>query len=171
MKLKNQKGFSMIELVMTIMLLSLGIPSLMHLFAETTMTGARAVVRPTAVSLANEMMEEVKSRKFDERSAKDASNNWSTTLGPDSGESAKANYDDVDDFNGYSQSFAGYTGYTATVSVGYVTAANMNTVIALPSPATNGCTSSYKLITVTISNSALPANYVLKTLVTEVQSL
>lgn len=171
MKLKNQKGFSMVELILTIMLLSLGLPSLMHLFAETTMTGARAVVRPTAVSLANELMEEVKSRKYDERSAKDGSNNWSTTLGPDSGESAKANYDDVDDFNGYSQSFSGYTGYTGTVSVGYVTTANINTLIAIPNPPTNGCTSSYKLITVTVSNAALPASFVLKTLVTEVQSL
>jgi hypothetical protein len=149
----------------------LGIPSLKHLFAETTMTGARAVVRPTAVSLANEMMEEIKARKFDERSAKDASSNWSTSLGPDSGESVKSGFDDVDDFNGYTQSFPGYTGYTATVNVGYVTTANINAVIAIPSPATNGCTSSYKLITVTISNAALPANYVLKTLVTEVQSL
>ncbi|QQR81215.1 MAG: prepilin-type N-terminal cleavage/methylation domain-containing protein [Deltaproteobacteria bacterium] len=166
----NQKGFSLVELILTITLMTIGLPAIMHLFAETIMTSAKLVVQPTSADLANELMEEIKSRKFDERTAK-TNGNWSTIMGTDSGETTKAQFDDVDDFNGYTQSFSGYTGYSATVSVGYVSSANINSLLTIPGTVPASWTPSYKMITVTISNAALPANYVLKTLVTEVQSL
>ncbi len=173
-KKAHQKGFTIIETVLMIVLLAIAIPPLLHLFAETAVTGAKASVLPTANVLAIELMEEIKATKFDELSAKSGSGNWSGSLGPDAGETAtnKATFDDVDDFNGWTQNFgAGYPGYTAAVSVSYVVSSDLSTPLVIPSPMPNNWTPSYKLIRVTISNPAMPAGITLATVVTEVQSL
>lgn len=173
-KSHGQKGFTIIDTALMIVLLAIAIPPLLHLFAETAVTGAKSSILPTANVLAIELMEEVKSTKFDELSAKNGSGNWSGTLGPDAGETAtnKSTFDDVDDFNGWAQNFgAGYPGYTASVSVNYVTSSNLSSPLTIPSPMPNNWTPSYKLIRVTVSNPAMPAGITLATIVTEVQSL
>lgn len=170
---KGQTGFTVIEIVLAITTLAIALPPLLHIFAETAVTGAKAAILPTANLLGNELMEEIKSRKFDELSAKSASGNWSTALGPDAGESGnKALFDDVDDFNGWTQGFgASYPNYTASVVVSYVSSSNLNSSLAIPSPTPNNWTPSYKRIVVTISNPGIVSSIQLVTLVTEVQSL
>ncbi len=170
---KWQEGFTIIEIVLAVTTLAVALPPLLHLFAETSVTGAKAAILPTANLLANELMEEIKSRKFDELSAKSASGNWSTTLGTDAGEVGnKALFDDVDDFNGWTQGFgASYPNYTASVSVAYVASSNLNSPLVIPSPTPNNWTPSYKRIVVSVSNPGISAPIQLVTLVTEVQSL
>ncbi len=170
----NQKGYSMIEITLSIVLLAIAIPSLLLWFSELNRGSVAPQALPTANFLAAQMMEEIKSRKFDERSAKDANGNWSTTMGVDSGESAanKATFDDVDDFNGWVQTFgANYPGYSASVTVGYVASNNLNTLLTIPQPVSNNWTPSYKRISVTLTHPNLAAAIQIVTIVTEVQSL
>jgi len=168
----DNRGFTMIELVLAIVVMAIALPPLMRLFSETAVTAAQVDRIPAAASLASELMEEIKSRKFDELSDK-VNGNWSTTLGSDTGEgTTKANFDDVDDFNGWTQSFAApFADYSATVSVAYVSYTDLNTALTMPSPVPNNWTPSYKRIAVTISNAALPGSFQLVTVVTEVQFL
>ena len=128
---------------------------------------------PKAVSLASELMEEIKSRKFDELSAKGGTGNWSLALGSDVGETAvnKTTFDDADDFNGWTQNFAGFPGYSASVTVSYVSASNLNTPLTVPSPAPNNWTPSYKRVVLTLAHPNLPASIQVATVVTEIQSL
>lgn len=169
----NQRGFTIFEIVMTIFLLAVAIPPLLRVFAETAVTGAESAILPTATLLANQMMEEIKSKRFDELTEKDSGGNWSTAFGADTGEILKDNFDDVDDFNGWTQDFApSYPDYTATVSIDYVASTDLDSPLALPvPPVPDDWTPSYKLIEVRLSNAGLAADIFLRTVVSEVQSL
>ncbi len=171
--LRSQGGTTLVELVLLILLLSIGIPEVLHLFAEITVSGAQASNTPTAVNLGNRLMEEVKALKFDEISAK-VNGNWSTSLSTDAGESSlnKATFDDVDDFNGWVENFGvNYPGFTATVSVGYVAPNDLDSVMVLPQPVPASWTPSYKRLGVTVLQSGQPTGVQISSVVTEVQSL
>ena len=170
--IKNAKGFTLIEVILAITVIAIALPSLLALFSETAVTVARTDRLPAATTLAVELMEEIKSLKFDEMAEK-ASDNWSTTLGPDTGEGTnKSLYDDVDDFNGWTQNFSSpFADYSASVSVAYVAANLLNTPLTIPGSVPSNWTPSYKRIIVTVSNAALPADISLTTIVTEAQSL
>lgn len=172
--LRCKRGFTFLEIVLAVALLAVALPPLLHLFAETAVTGAKVDSLPRASALASELMEEIKSRKFDELASKNGNGNWSTSLGIDAGENAanKSTFDDVDDFNGWSQNFGpNFSNYTATVSVSYVSSNDLNTPMTIPGPVPNNWTPSYKRIVVTVSNAALAGSIQLATVVTEVQSL
>lgn len=173
MRYFSQKGLTLIEVILTILILGVAIPPLLMVFSENAVTGAKSAKLPTANVLANELMEEVRARKFDELAAKSASGNWSGSMGIEAGEQAlnKATFDDVDDFNGWNQSFTGFADYTASVTVSYVGSNDLNAPLTTPSPMPNNWTPSYKRINVTVSNAAIAASITLATVVTEVQSL
>ncbi len=62
----------------------------------------------TATYLSAELLEEIKMRKWDENTPANGAytGTYSTTMGVDSGETAtdKTTFDDIDDFNGYTES-------------------------------------------------------------------
>ncbi len=169
--IKSIQGHTLVELILAMVLLAILFPPLVQWFGEMSATGAQVDRLPTAVSLGSELLEEIKSRKFDEQANK-VSGNWSTLLGPDTGEATKTDFDDVDDFHGWSQTFTGpFTGYSATVTVAYVLSSDINTALTIPSPTPIAWTPSYKRIVVTVSNAALAGPVPITTIVTEVQSL
>lgn len=174
MKNFSQAGFTFVEIILAILLLAIVVPPLLNLFANITMAGVQSDVIPQAASLAVELMEEIKSRQFDELTQKDGNGNWSTTLGTDAGESAanKATFDDVDDFNGWTQNFgSGLAQYTATVTVAYVASNDLNTALVIPQNVPSNWTPSYKRIVVSVSHPTLSAPIKISTVVTEVQFL
>ncbi|MBI3541049.1 MAG: hypothetical protein HY073_02790 [Deltaproteobacteria bacterium] len=132
---KKNAGYTFIEIVLAITLLAIALPPFLTWFSNLSMTGARAANLPTAVVLGSNLMEEIKSKKFDELVSKDINGNWSTVLGPDTGEVGdKTKFDDVDDFNGWSQGFgSAYPGYTASVVVSYVSSSNLSAPLTMPS--------------------------------------
>ena len=78
----------------------------------------------TAFSLADDMIEEMKVKSFDENTVKFPISNpagLSATLGPESGE-VYPNYNDVDDFNGYTKNVdePHAEGYVVSCVVQYV---------------------------------------------------
>lgn len=169
----SQSGHTFIELILVIVLLAIALPALLHLFAEVTVSGAQSHALPTVTSLASELMEEIRSRKFDELGGNaDGNGNWSGTLGPDGGEVAKDDFNDVDDFNGWAQDFSpDFADYTATVTVSYVNAADLGTPLVVPETLPNDWTPSYKRIEISVSNASLAGPVTVVTVVSEIQNL
>lgn len=173
-RLLSNKGHTFIELIFAIVLLGVAMPPLLNMFASTTESAANVDALPVATALGKELMEEIKARKFDELAGKGSTGNWSTTLVSDTGETAtnKSTFDDVDDFNGWTQSFGTtYPNYSASVSVDYVTGTDLNSPLSIPSPVPNNWTPSYKRVVVTVSNSQqLAGDIQLTSVVSEIQS-
>jgi len=153
---QSMRGTSLIEMIIVILLLSLTALSLLKLFGDVSLLSVRPDQRLKGVMLAQELMEEIKSRRFDEKEAKSADGNWSTVFGVDSAEatSSRASLDDVDDYHGFSESLASpYSGFSRSVSVSYVAANALDTVLVIPGSVPNDWTPEYKRVQVTVSSS------------------
>lgn len=118
--IKNQKGISLIELIIFIMILSVALTGITLVYINTTRNSADPLVRIRAVELAQSTLEEVLLKKYDENTPTGGGcvkygatdtlcvaptyasqpNAFSTTaLQTEAGETIRSLYDDVDDFN------------------------------------------------------------------------
>jgi len=138
----TQKGFTSIELlVATVVFLLAMFPMVKSILKNTKMT-THAIVNARATSLALDLAGQIKALRWDENgSAPIAPGNRTPPLqlGPDTpGETDqdKSTYDDIDDFNGYSDSVGPYE---RSVQVRYVeqVGAAPNFEILYPSPGDN----------------------------------
>jgi len=109
--IKKEKGLTLIEMISIIVILGLAIPVLLNMWADVAWRSSRSEAIAEATFYAQELMEEIRSKDFEDP-------NQTPGFGAESGESGRSNYDDVDDFNGYSDAPA--TGYTRSVAVDYV---------------------------------------------------
>jgi type II secretory pathway pseudopilin PulG len=134
----KKKGLTLFEMVTIIVVMGLAIPVLLNMWADVGRRSGRSEAMAEATFYAQELMEEIKSKKFDENDAAP----WSTTLNHESGETYP-NFDDVDDFNDYPDPLA--SGYTRSCIVDYVELTG-STWGAATSPPTD-----FKRITVTVS--------------------
>jgi MSHA pilin protein MshD len=135
-------------------ILSVAVSGLMMSFIQGTGSSHQSQQRTTATTLAQDLMEEIHSKCWDETAASVSPCQGSvtpSTVGSDSGES-RATYDDVDDFQGLNNStpknsqgtsMASFTGYTQQVAVCYVDSTDLNTC-------KGSGTSNYKKIVVDI---------------------
>jgi MSHA pilin protein MshD len=167
--LDNQRGLTFIELVFLLVIAAIVLPGLMIYFTEGMQHNADAQLSTVAAGLAQELMEEIKAKKWDEHSPfpKDVAPNYSA-IGAEPGESrcdptvggCKA-YNDVDDYDSginpstpltdpYGNLLPAYSAYRQKVSVCYVTevppgggGSDAGLCVAGPTD--------YKKITVTIS--------------------
>jgi hypothetical protein len=104
---------------------------------ENTDMVAQGGYRLAATSLGRAMIEEARTKEFDEKVVGTPPTSLPLgftahgTLGPDSGES-DPDFDDVDDFHGLDRDLttADSVGYRLSVQVGYVDTADPNTVIS-----------------------------------------
>ncbi len=149
----QEQGTSLIEMTLVVVLLGVTLLSLLKLFSDISLLNVNPDYRLTGVMLAQDLMEEIKSKNFDEKEAKTADGNWSTAMGPDAGESTAGNrstLDDVDDYNGFSENMASpYSGFTRSVTVSYVNAGALNTPLVIPQSVPNNWTPEYKRVQVT----------------------
>jgi len=111
----GKKGITLIEMVSVIVVLGLSIPMLLIMWADVAWRSSRSEVISDAIFYAQQLMEEVKSKRYDENlnppPLTDPGN-----LGADSGE-VYPNFDDVDDFDNYSDTV---NNYNRSVDVRYV---------------------------------------------------
>jgi len=146
----------LIEAAVAYAILTLGIAVIIPIFQLATTANERSQETLKAAELAEELMEEVKLRRWDESSAGGGvpTGNPSISLGVDSGENSadKTTFDDVDDFNGWTEpvpkdplnhAIPGLAGYSRTVTVQYVTSS-----LAASATPTN-----YKQVTVCVAKS------------------
>lgn len=127
-----------------------------------TTSNSQAIL--SAVGLGQSLIEEITLRKFDERTVNnevDSTNNLTNTqnLGPDLYEIALNDYNDIDDFNGYTKidSLAGMGEFRSTARIYYVAESNINDSTHSPS--------FLKKITVVTTNQFLPGSVKLEYIV------
>lgn len=145
--IRNQRGVTLIDLILVIIIVSLAVPPMMALLIQGTRQSTFGVTVSRANSLASALLEEMRSKRGDENAT-----SASMTLGPEFGEN-RTTYDDVDDYHGLDESppkdslgndLAGYAGFRQQVSVCYVANTNLDTCV--------GGISLYKKVTVTVTD-------------------
>jgi MSHA pilin protein MshD len=137
-KPKGQNGFTLIELIVGIMVLTISLAIVSTLIAPAEEKSADNVLQIKASELAQGLMSDINSRAFDDKSdmtggrvrcgePNNVTNPCSAILGPESGETNRNLYDDVDDFHGFSEQVnstddsidGGYSEFLINVSVIY----------------------------------------------------
>ncbi|MCB1801831.1 MAG: pilus assembly protein MshD [Gammaproteobacteria bacterium] len=119
----RQRGATIIELVITITIISISLTSVMMVVANTTRTSADPMIRTQALSIANAYLEEILSQSLIDPAGADLG-------GPEPGE-VRATFDDVNDYHGladtsgavdqFGNTIPGLGGYNVSVSVAAVT--------------------------------------------------
>ena len=105
-----KKGATLIELIVFIVVLGIAIPTLLGLFMQANYNTVDSEVVSNTTYVAEELMEEIRSKEYDDP-------DQTPGFGPESGETDRSSYDDVDDYNGYSD--IPTAGYTRLVTVEY----------------------------------------------------
>ncbi len=142
------RGLSLVECVIATLLVSTVLVAAMQVAAVSATYQARSAQRATAQFLARALTSDISQLAYQDPV------NTPVAFGRELGETAasKVNYNDVDDFNGWSESppqdrsgvvMAGMTNYTRSVAVAWVNPANFSQVM--------GAESGVKRITITVS--------------------
>ncbi|MFH1724271.1 MAG: hypothetical protein ABII00_06575 [Elusimicrobiota bacterium] len=125
------KGSVLIEASFTYVLLSFALVALMSVFLVTIRANKDTERVAAGTQLSVQLLEEVRLRRWDETTPTPRAPATPSAIGADDGEAAadKAGFDDIDDFDGYSESppadplgqpIAEMAGYTRDVAVAYV---------------------------------------------------
>ena len=143
---RRQRGLSLIELVVFIVVLAIGVTGVAILFNQMTRSSVDPVVRKQALAIATSLMEEIELRAFTYCDPDDPAVGSATSaagcaipeaLGPEPGETRYADprFDNVNDYNGFSMSggirdvtntlVPGLGGYAASVSVQPISAGEL----------------------------------------------
>jgi MSHA pilin protein MshD len=94
-RILKEKGITLIEMIVIIVVIGIAIPVLMRMWADLALRSTDSEVIADSTFLAGGLMEEIKSKKF-----VDPQEPSNTLLGPNSGEVYPA-FDDVDDYNNF----------------------------------------------------------------------
>lgn len=93
-----QRGVTLIELVVSIVVISVGLAGILLVMNRTTRSSADPMVQHQAIAVAEAYLEEILLKPFDETAAsgnpEDAPN-----PGPDAGETSRPLFDDVNDYH------------------------------------------------------------------------
>lgn len=173
MKPVTSKGITLIEMIVVIVVLGIAIPPLLNMWADVSWRSSRSETLADASFYTQELMEEIKTKRFDEKT----SGPWTNTSGfgaTADGENSgnRSTFDDVDDFVNCADTTVinPASGYSRSVSVDYArlnafsnTWEGCGSQICQPSgdcAACNECC--YKRVTVSVSraNPAVDANMV-----------
>lgn len=153
----SRSGFVLVEVTIAYVLLIFALVSLVPVFIVAIRAGASTEQLQVATYLSNELMEEVRMRKWDERTAIGGGHVAApSTLGRDGTESAtdKTTYDDVDDFNGWTElvprdpvmrSLPAFKSYRRSVAVAYVNAAMSASAVVTDYKTITVCTRTAKI--------------------------
>lgn len=143
-------GFVLVEVTIAYVLLVFALVSLVPVFIVAIRAGANTEALQTATYLSVELLEEVRLRRWDERTPSDNSHiSAPSFIGVDGSEDPadKRDFNDVDDFHGWTENGAvdpvmrpltAFASYIRTVAVAYVDS----------SMAPSAVMTDYKLITV-----------------------
>lgn len=108
-KRARHSGFTLLEIITTVVVIAVAAPTLMSVFSSTIQTSANPMFQHQALSIAEAYMEEILLKDF--------------AIGP---EATRANFDDVRDYNGLTDVgardqannlIAGLNDYTISVTV------------------------------------------------------
>jgi len=154
--LTSKKGFSLIEIIMIIVVVSIAIPALLILVGGEAQRGIEPELRITATNVAQQLMDEIMTKCWDETATTAANCSGTvayTNLGIDDETlGVLSTYDDMDDYaavGGVPAVTVGGVSYSRSVQVCYVPDTALNSIspcVILGSTGTN-----YKRIAVTVT--------------------
>ena len=102
--MRFKKGLTLIEVIAVIVTFAIGVPPLIIMISDVTHKAIEGESYYQAIVVGRDLMEEILCKRFDERKTPP----WSDVLGPDPGESSVSDYDDIDDYDGYTDTIKGY---------------------------------------------------------------
>lgn len=122
---RRQGGVTLVELVISIVVVAIAVVGVMSLISQTTSHSADPMIQHQAVAIAESYLEEAALLPYDEAAASGAAEG---ALGADTGETDRSLFDDVNDYVGHSDVGArslanptvvvpGLDQYTVTVNV------------------------------------------------------
>ncbi|MCP4986337.1 MAG: MSHA biogenesis protein MshD [Colwellia sp.] len=137
--LKKTSGFTIVEVVVGIVALSISLSIISTLISPAEQQSAAQIHQVKAAELGQSFLNDITARAFDENSdmagglvrcGEPLGSNACTDadkLGPENGETERGQFNDVDDFNNYSKKFTandesleqGYTNFIVNISVVY----------------------------------------------------
>ena len=135
----SELGFTFVELVIAIAVMSIACVTMLQMLGLSLGHQSDTLVQSRTTALAEAYMEEILARRFDERSAPGGVPACSATTTPCSAANAfsdgetRANFDDVDDFDGLNESppldatgapRSGFARFRVQVNVSYATNAD-----------------------------------------------
>lgn len=138
----NNRGFSLIELVVVILIFGIAAGGLMTLFSTVSRKSADPLLENQAIQLAQEKMDGILGDRADAVTPRGFG--WITS----------ANYP-------AENPVAGFPGFSRSVTTSCVTSADLDTSTGAPP-----CTSGYTHVQVTVAHAALPGNVTVETVVT-----
>lgn len=149
---RRRGGFSYVEAVVSTSILAVGIVSALHLYGSCAKGALYAKETAAAQELAAGLMAEIAAQPFEDPDDAEGS------FGRRAGESARADFNDVDDYDNWTEDppqgpdgtkLTGYDGYVRSVEVYNVDPNDLST------PAADGSTDA-KRIVVTVTRSKRP---------------
>ena len=145
MKLKETKGLTLIEIMLAITILVIAIIPLMKMLGDALRGAQTFGDISIATQLAQDLMEEIKSKKWDETTPYDGgASPGGSAIGPDGGETP-ATYDDIDDYHDPINPYDTIDNkFSRTVEVEYVNVPDGGIIT------TSGVATDFKRITITI---------------------
>ena len=145
---KYSKGFTFIEIVIVLVLLSLIFLTFFYALNTGTSVRVHSELRTIQGTLLNNLQHQIRARHFEDPTS--GSSNFGKET--DQGESSINQFDDIDDFNGYSvESIDQYPAFGYSVTVNYVPLEESG--FNLGSSSSNP--TSYKSVLVTVSHHKL----------------
>ncbi len=165
--IKSKAGFTLIEIILAIVVFSIGVVGIMVVFYNTLGRTSNPIVRHRAIDVTSSVMDVILSKKFDN----DTPNGGGViplsevNIGKESTDgNSTETFDDVDDFNGLSCT-TGSSGCFPDVTPGY------HVEVTVQCAKLNGnnveiasCPQNFKLITVKVKPKGLNETYTLKAL-------
>lgn len=121
-----QRGATLVELVITIVIISVAIAGVVGAFSLIASRSADPLDQTRVVELAQLYMDEILAKKYDDSTPQGGTPKYSgsCTIGPEPGEN-RGNFDDVDDYHDLTDSpprsaesvLNGYSGFSVSVTV------------------------------------------------------
>ncbi len=115
----HQKGFTLVEVMVVLILMTLSFMVFLNALNTGKSVRARSELRTVQSVILNSIENQIRARRFDENTSAP----WSSSLGKETsdGESSLSDFDDIDDFHGYSiSSISEHPAFSCDVTVNYV---------------------------------------------------
>lgn len=142
---RPQKGFTLIEMVIFIVIVGIGVAGILSVFRTSVASSADPLIRKQTIAIAESLLEEIMLKAYCDPDTVDASTN-PPTCGANAVEGSRSQYDDVDDYNGYTS--VGITDAQGT-TVPSLSAYSVTPAVSVSTATVGGLT--VKVITVSVT--------------------
>lgn len=164
---RKQRGFTLIELIIFIVVVSIGLAGILSVINTVVKSSADPMIRKQTIAIAESLLEEILLKEYCDPNTMDATTTPHSCYvsGGDAGgirsaadqEASRADYDDVDDYNGYQTTNGIVDAFSATTPLPLVVGLEKYNISAvtvvrvLKATGTDLNNVEYKKVTVTVT--------------------